>query len=269
MGKITDEIDGIVVNVYFLPGGERGAEWVMEVSLRTLEVFNRIFGDYPYAELDIAQTEIAAGGVEYPGIVVVDRNLWDNGSPTTELITAHEVGHQWWYAMVGNNQGEVPWIDESITSYAEGIYLRETYEDDEERYTDWLQSQRNSFNFFLGSGAENLTMNRSTIEFPPFQVGILIYTKGRIFYSELEEMVGRDVFYQALNNYFLDMKYEITSAYDIMRHFEEASGQDLDAFFYEWVGDFEGLDPAVKDDADRGDDLSTEEETLPIFEFGG
>jgi hypothetical protein len=35
-----------------------------------------------------------------------------------------------------------------------------------------------------------------------------------------------------------------------MTHFEEASGLDLDAFFYEWVGDFEGVDPDVKADID-------------------
>lgn len=246
MGQITDSVDGTTVNVYFLPGGERAASWVMESGLRSIEVFNRIFGDYPYAELDIAQTYIAALGVEYPGIVVVDAAFWLNGSPTTENTTAHEVAHQWWYALVGNNQGEVPWLDESITSYSEGIYLREGYDDEEQRFEAWLQSNRESYNGYLGIGGTDLTMNRASTEFPPFTVGVLIYTKGRVFYSELEEMIGREAFYAALQSYFEDMKYKITTPAALLRHFEMASGQELDAFFLEWVGPFEGLDMGLE-----------------------
>ncbi len=247
MGKITDEIAGTRVNVYFLPGGERAAEWVMQSSLLSLDVFNRYFGDYPYAELDVAETDIAAGGVEYPGIVVLTDNLWLNGSPTTELVTAHEIAHQWWYAMVGNNQGETPWLDESLTSFSEGIYWREAYDDNEDRYNNWLQNQRTNLTGYLGIGGANLTMNRPTIEFPQFTVGVLVYVKGRVFYAELEDMIGREAFQLAVQAYFQNTKYELTSAYNLMTHFEEASGMDLDAFFYEWVGDFEGLDPAVRD----------------------
>ena len=206
MGKITDEVEGTTVNVYFLPGGERGAEWVMEVSLRSIEVFNDLFGDYPYSEMDVGQTYIAAGGVEYPGIFVVVQSNWNNGSPATENVTAHEAAHQWWYAMVGNNQGETPWLDESLTTYSAAMYLREAYDDNDERYINTIQGQQNTFNFFLGSGAQNLTMHRPTVEFPPFQVGILVYVKGSLFYHELEQMIGREAFEQGVWNYFHDMK---------------------------------------------------------------
>ncbi len=257
MSKITDSADGTIVNVYFLPGGERAAAWVLQTTQRSLEVFNETFGDYPYAEIDVAQTYIAAGGVEYPGIMVVDNTFWLNGSPNTERITAHEVAHQWWYGLVGNNQGEVPWLDESITSYSEGIYLREGYDDNEESYRSWLQGNVQNFNGYLGLGGNNLTMNRNTKDFPPFTVGTLIYTKGRVFYSELEELIGREAFYAALQSYLSDKKYELSTSGDLLYHFEQASGQELDAFFLEWVGPFEGLEVS---------EGTTEQE---VFQFGG
>jgi aminopeptidase N len=54
-----------------------------------------------------------------------------------------------------------------------------------------------------------------------------------------------------LQAYFAEMRYETATAYDMLRIFEEVSGQDLDAVFYEWVGDFEGLDPAAKAQVDN------------------
>lgn len=249
MGVITDEIDGTTVNVYFLPEGERGAEWGVQASLQTLEVFNEIYGDYPYAEVDIGESYIGAGGIEYSGIVVIAQNLWQNGNPTMELVIAHELAHQWWYGMVGNNQGYELFVDESLTSYSEGVYLRNAYDDNEENFNQWIQAARQQLNTFLGLGGQNLTMFRAGSDFPPNHVGAMIYTKGRVFYNELENMIGRDAFESAVANYFEDMKFKFSSPYDLMRHFEATSGQDLDAFFYEWVGEFDGLDPAVLDTA--------------------
>lgn len=245
MGVMTDEVDGTTLNVYFLPEGERGGEWGIQTGLQSLEVLNDVIGDYPYAEVDIGETYISAGGIEYSGIVVIAQNLWQNGSPTMELVIAHELAHQWWYGMVGNNQGYELYVDESLTSYSEGLYLRHAYDDNDERFNQWIQGQRQAFNFFLGNGGQNLTMFRAGSDFPPNHVGQMIYTKGRIFYNELENMIGRDAFEAAVSNYFEDMKFKFSSPYDIMRHFEATSGQDLDAFFYEWVGEFDGLDPAV------------------------
>lgn len=241
MGKITDEIDGIEVNVYFLPGGERAAEWVMETSLRSLEIFNRIFGEYPYRQFDIGESYGNGGGVEYPGIVVVAQISWLNGSPNTEGIVAHEVAHQWWYGMVGSNQSEAPWIDEPLTTYSASLYLREAYNDQEDRYQTSVQGSRDAYNFFLGNGATDLTMNRASFNIPPGHYIFLIQFKGVVFMSDLENLIGREAFLRGVQFYFQQNKYGLSTGYELMHAFEEASGQELDAFFQEAVGDFEGL----------------------------
>lgn len=245
LGKISDVVDGTTVNVYFFAGGERAAEWGMEVGLRSISVYNRAFGDFPYAEMDIVQA-YHPSAVEFPGITMISTDAWNNGSPTMELYIAHEVGHQWWYGMVGNNNGEEPWLDESLTSYTEGVYYRNAYNDNEERYQLWLDNERNIFTSFLANGGNNQPMNQTSSQLGG-GLGIMVYVKGTNFYYELEQLLGRDVFMQAVRSYFASMKYRLTSGYDILTHFEAASGQDLDAFFYEWVGYFDGLNPAVYD----------------------
>ncbi len=288
MGKISDSVDGTRINVYYMPGGERGAAWVMESAIRSLEIFNDLWGDYPYVELDVAQTETNAGGIEYSGIILVDRNVWQAGSPTTELITVHEVAHQWWYAMVGNNQDQTPFLDESLASWSEAIYYREAYDDNNERFNNIVNSDRNAFASFSFSFEGDTAMYRAANDFPNNAVGILVYVQGTVFYADLEENLltpagriglpsqrigvalslnsrpvrntatprlhdsGRlydisqpDLMNMALSDYFQRMKYRITEPVEILRSFESVTGQDLDAFFYSYLGPFPGLDPSV------------------------
>lgn len=189
MGVISDSVDGIRVNVYYMPEGERGASWVLESAIRSLEIFNELWGDYPYVELDVAQTETNAGGIEYSGIILVDRNVWDAGSPTTELVTAHEVAHQWWYGMVGNNQDTTPFLDESLASWSEAIYYRDAYDDNNERYRGQVEGDRNTFASFSFAYSGDTDMFRPANDFPNQAVGLLVYTQGTVFYADLQDQL--------------------------------------------------------------------------------
>lgn len=77
----------------------------------TLTNLERYLPDYPYDELDVVVAHIdAGGGMEYPGAVITDG---------TSDVTRHEVGHQWFYALVGGDQYREPWVDEGLTSFLE------------------------------------------------------------------------------------------------------------------------------------------------------
>ena len=80
-----------------------------------LEDFSRRFGAYPYATHSLALTPGLSGGIEYPGHVM-------QGPGTLGRTTPHEVGHMWFYNVVGNNQGRDPWLDEGLASWAEARY---------------------------------------------------------------------------------------------------------------------------------------------------
>ena len=247
IGKVSEVVDDTIVNVYYLPGDERGSDWALEVGVDSVRIFNEQLGDYPYAELDIVES-FTISGVEFPGVIVINDRNWENGNVGMQVTVAHEVAHQWWYGLVGNDQVNNPWVDESLTTFTESsIYWRYAYEDGERRADDRIQGNRNNYNFFKGSaGSVDLPMNLPVTSYANNQYGMLIYAKGAVFYNELEREIGREALMAGLQSYFAEMKYDIAYTADILRHMEEASGQDLDALFYEWVGDFEGLDPEVK-----------------------
>jgi hypothetical protein len=84
-------------------------------AARVLEDFARRFGPYPWPTYTVAITPSLGGGIEYPSFVM-------QGSGTIGRTTSHEIGHQWFYGLVGDNQGRDPWLDEGLATYAEGRF---------------------------------------------------------------------------------------------------------------------------------------------------
>ena len=81
-------------------------------AARAIEDFSRRYGPYPWPEYTLGVTAGLRGGVEFPGHVM-------QGPGTIGRTTSHEVAHQWFYALVGDDQGRDPWIDEALATFAE------------------------------------------------------------------------------------------------------------------------------------------------------
>lgn len=92
--------------------GENPDVYLARVT-QSLADFAQRFGPYPWSDYTLAITPGLRGGIEFPGHV-------QQGPGSSGRTTPHEVGHQWFYALVGNNQGRDPWMDEGLATYAEG-----------------------------------------------------------------------------------------------------------------------------------------------------
>jgi hypothetical protein len=81
-------------------------------AARSLELLAARYGAYPWPRFTVAVfDDLGRSGIEYPTIVF-------QGSGSLDRATAHEVAHQWFYSLVGNNQARDPWLDESLASWA-------------------------------------------------------------------------------------------------------------------------------------------------------
>lgn len=85
------------------------------IAVRSLESYGRRFAPYPWPTLTIGITPNLPGGIEYPTHIM-------QGPGTAAGITPHEVGHMWFYALVGNDQARDPWLDEGLATYAEARF---------------------------------------------------------------------------------------------------------------------------------------------------
>jgi peptidase M1-like protein len=102
---------GVTVRV-FAERRVRGSRGALRIARRAVRALGRRLGPYDSTELDVVLVRggLGAGiGMEYPELIF--------SIPAADVIT-HEVAHQWWYGLVGNNQYLEPWLDESFASYS-------------------------------------------------------------------------------------------------------------------------------------------------------
>ncbi len=100
---------------------------VMQYAKDALDYYGRWYGEYPYFTLTICDGDMSAGGgMEYPNMVIVSTGE-DQYTRTLEMVVMHEIGHQWFYGMLGNNEMDEPWLDEGINSFSEQRYFEEKY----------------------------------------------------------------------------------------------------------------------------------------------
>jgi hypothetical protein len=106
----------VAVTVGVHQGVDGSADAYRDRVVTVLEDFARRFGPYPWDSFSLALTPGLAGvGIEYPAHVM-------QGSRSLGSTTSHEVGHQWFYGLVGNRQGRDPWLDEGLATWAEARF---------------------------------------------------------------------------------------------------------------------------------------------------
>lgn len=98
--------------------------------------FNRfatLIGDYPYRESDLIHGYYSSA-MEYSSIILMgmpdvqDVTELDENASFSELCSrvVHEVAHQWFYGVVGNDPYEEPWLDESLAEYCEDMLYQQS-----------------------------------------------------------------------------------------------------------------------------------------------
>lgn len=215
-----------------------GAQLALDVTSQALQSFGQRFGSYPYTELDIVSTPTLALGIEYPGIFanalrIYDLNETTGGSPNEiymETTTAHEVGHQWFYNLVGNDQLNEPWLDESLTQYATWTYFIDRY---------GLENAQGFYNSLEGRWARNefaeIPIGLPADAYNGLEYGSIIYGRGPIFLNELAQTIGQEPFDLFMRDYVQTYRWQIATTEDFQSLAEAHCDCDLTNLFNEWV----------------------------------
>ncbi len=207
--------------------------------------YSKWIGDYPYPHATAVDGAlVAGGGMEYPMITVIG----DVGNSLDEVI-AHEVGHNWFYGILGFNERDHPWMDEGINSYYEA------------RYTDRnLKSGNSVAPKFLGLGGltnmklKNLTYLlvarpnndqpsgiNSTL-FTQMNYGAIVYSKVPVMMSHLSASMGQEKFDETMHTFFNEWKFKHVYPEDMKQVFEKSSPMYFDWFFDQYLNSTNVLD---------------------------
>lgn len=248
-------VGNTTVRSYFWPGSEGGGAAVLESGAEALEVFNDLIGLYPYEELDFVQVDIGngAGGIEFPGMVYIGSSFYDAGGYASsipgflEFIVVHEVLHQWFYNVVGNNQYQHAFLDESLANYLSTVYFAAAYDAEAANEQANFQLRLGYFDMLFQEGDQ--VVNQPTDDFSTMKAyGVIVYRKGALAFMELRREIGSDAFFAALKQYYADFAFKIAQPDDLLSAFERAAGEDLSEFWDHWFNEAAG-----KEDFDATD----------------
>jgi hypothetical protein len=243
---VSGTVNGITVNSWFQPGQAPAGEAVLTYAVQAVTVLEPVLGPYPYRELDLVGVELnGAAGVEFPQLIYIGAGYYterlSQATPSSlDFTIAHEVIHQWFYNLVGNNQYDDAYIDEGLTNYlTAGVYVREQYGDAAaERAIDrYLQGP---FENAVRAG-DDPVVDQATDDFPSGGDYVLAaYSKAPLGFQAIREQIGDVAFFAALQRYVEDFRFEVATPVDLKAAFEDASGQDLDALWTHWFERAEG-----------------------------
>ena len=235
-----ETVEGVLIKSYTYKGCDKAADnCAFQSAKEALRTFTSFFGPYPYPELSVVQTDFFIGGMEYPGIVLIDQSLYRGfGITVLEQVVVHEVGHQWWYAVVGNDQVMHPWLDEALTDYTTLRYYGFAYDEKNENqfYSTYVEGAFQYYRNALKLSDAQLRVGQPMTDFDssiPYSVAI--YTNGTRMFRALEQQVGTQKLTDALAAYYRAYAFRRVSPNEFINFLGEQLNMDARAFFDDWL----------------------------------
>ena len=230
------EVEGrtIPVHAFYRPGAP-GWEQAARYGEHATEFFSRLLIPYIYPQITISEGPIY--GMEYPQLVFIARPA---KAEDLYSVIAHEVGHEWFPMMVGQNEAAYAWMDEGFTTYNEDSARIEFFPE-----RDAFAETRESYLRVAGTEAEVPLMRHTDLVSPYGARGVAAYTKPGTLLRSLRAVVGDSVFAEAMRTYARDWLLKHPTPWDFFSTVERVAGRDLDWFWYPWWFETGTLDIAV------------------------
>lgn len=222
----------------------------------TVYNYSKWVGDYPYNVCTAVDGTISAGGgMEYPTITVIGSS-GDESSLKTVIV--HEVGHNWFYGILGSNERDNPWMDEGINSFFETRTMIET--SDKERGPELnvgglklgerLGLNKFSYQYlseemlYLLSArlGKDQPIQAHSADYTQMNYGIIVYKKSSLAFNYLMNYLGEEVFDRCMHAYFEEWKFKHPTPNDLRDVFEKTSGKNLSWFFDKLIKTTEHVD---------------------------
>ncbi len=216
-----------------------------------LEFYESRFGPFPFENLRIIQRLWMTAGGHSPASFIVLNELprvsrleggirsrlignpdspVDLSSKWKEYFIAHEIAHQWWGQGVTSARYRDQWLSEGLAQYASVLYIQSRYGENAlasilEKFSKWTEKKSKWGPITMGS-------RLSFTDFEAYQA--VIYDKTTLVLNMLHDLLGEDVFFSGLKEFFAAHKYSAASTGQFRRMMETVSGRDLNDFFRLW-----------------------------------
>lgn len=200
--KLEENYDGIMIKSY--ASQEADAITMLENAKSGLKNIHERLPRYPYQTICLVLTPLNVGGMEYPQLVMINERLKD-----TKTTIVHELVHQWFYGIVGNNQFQSAWLDESLASYIATP----------DRTVQYFEPISKSINEY-----EDIV-----------QYTDAVYYRGNRMFCEIEETYGKEQLNEVLREYVSQYCFKEAKTEDLVELLRKRLGQDVDNILEKYI----------------------------------
>ncbi|HTX79307.1 MAG TPA: M1 family metallopeptidase, partial [Longilinea sp.] len=189
----------IRVRAFVFSGDEAAGQASLDATVAALQLYSKLYGPYTHDSLTIVEADFT-DGMEYDGLYFLGKEYFAaySGDPASYLVTlsAHETAHQWWYAMVADDQALEPWLDEALCTYSERLFYENYYPD----LVDWWWDTR------VRAYSPQGWVNKTIYDFIAFRPYVnAVYLRGATFLEKLRATIGDEAFFSFLQDYFMTL----------------------------------------------------------------
>jgi hypothetical protein len=226
---------------------------------RAVGAYSKWNGDYIYNHATAVEGALSAGaGMEYPNVTVLPG---EGDSVMLDLVTAHEVGHNWFYGMLGTNERKYAWMDEGINTSNEIRYMNDYYENTNLLLSYGVPSEL-SVKFGLKGATDKKVQQMQYIlqtrinkaqacninagNYSNANYGAIVYGKTGLSFYYLRQYLGDELYDKCMQAYFKEWKIKHPQPDDLKSITEKVSGKKLDWLFNDLLGTKEVLDYKIQ-----------------------
>jgi len=196
-------------------------------TAKMMDYFNSKIGRYPYKQYTVAQG--GDGGMEYAMMTLIT-----GGRSFNSLfgVTCHELAHSWFQHVLATNETKHEWMDEGFTTFISTLAEDEILEENkdfpmERRYNDYYRLALSGTEMPQSTNANRYEYN--------YAYENTAYDKGAVFLSQLGYIVGEDILFKTLQEYFNEWKFRHPRPNDFRRVAERVSGIQLQWYLTDWT----------------------------------
>lgn len=220
--------------------------------------YSEFYGDYPYNHITAVDGDMSAGGgMEYPNITVISSSA---SKDLLEFVIMHEVGHNWFYGILGSNERDHAYLDEGLNTYATIKYWEKKYptRNGQIIVQDFMQNKLKiaehlDFRWvmgYLGYQGRAVTGDDQPIDTPSqdfnsSNYGSIVYGKMGIYTRFLQEYLGEEKMDKVMQDYYETWKFRHPGPDGFKASFTKLIEKDLSWFFDDVIDDTKVVDYAL------------------------
>lgn len=203
---------------------------------RAVKFYSDLVGEYPYPHATAVQSALSAGaGMEYPMITVIGEAFNAKG---LDIVITHEVGHNWFYGILANNERDHAWMDEGINSYYEKRYVATYYNEKDVMFSlpDIIQKGSNlTFDeltyLWQARHQRDQAPETTSNDFNTINYYLSAYEKPAMALQYLETYTGKDRLDAAMQQYYQQWQFKHPQPFDFREIMEKSTNENLTWLF--------------------------------------